>query len=702
MKKLLFSLAVTLCSLLLSPCSLQAQTIPPPFINYQAVLYDVNGANPNNPLINQSFTTFVNINDELGNLLYREEHYASTDANGLITVKMGDGLYTAGPITNFNQINWGVGKYYLVVDFVINGTTSSTAPEQLVTVPYSFYAGNAGNGMTSVIDNGDGTLTFVYADGTSYTTTQLTGLQGTSGSIPPGSLAGNTPYWDGSQWVVDGANFYNNGAGLGVGTVAPDASSLLDVSSTSKGLLAPRMTVTQRNAIVNPANGLIIFNTTSGCPNYYYNGNWREWCGSVVNPLITTLSCGTASLTGTLIIGQAANSVSVSVPYSGGNGAQYAAQTINSTGVLGLTATLSVGYFAAGAGNLVYTISGTPAASGNASFALTIGGQSCTVVIPVASVAASLTTLNCASGATTGTLTSNTAASGVSTTIPYTGGNGGTYSSQAVSSTGVLGLTANLAGGTLALGTGNLVYTITGTPAASGTASFAITIGGQSCTFSISVVYSLIAQYPASSVICASGPTAIVDVTNPTTGKTWMDRNLGASQAATSSTDANSYGDLYQWGRRSDGHQCRTSATTTTLSSTDQPTNGNFILVSGLNDWRSPQNNNLWQGISGINNPCPIGYRLPSEAEFLSEKSTWSSNSNIGAFGSFLKFCAAGGRTSSIGFNPTIVSAGAGGVYWTSSIIVNNSKNISFGTLDNGLVPNVNRADGNSVRCIKN
>ena len=39
------------------------------------------------------------------------------------------------------------------------------------------------------------------------------------------------------------------------------------------------------------------------------------------------------------------------------------------------------------------------------------------------------------------------------------------------------------------------------------------------------------------------------------TGKIWMDRNLGATQAATSSTDAASYGDLYQWGRAADGHE---------------------------------------------------------------------------------------------------------------------------------------------------
>jgi hypothetical protein len=158
-----------------------SQTIPPPYINYQAVLYDVNGANPNTPLSNQSFSTFVNINDELGNLVYQEEHYVSTDANGLITIRIGDGIYLAGTIINFNQINWNVGKYFLVIDFDINGTISSTAPEQLVTVPYSFYAGNAGNGISAIADNGNGTLTFTYLNGTTYITPMLNGILGTTG-----------------------------------------------------------------------------------------------------------------------------------------------------------------------------------------------------------------------------------------------------------------------------------------------------------------------------------------------------------------------------------------------------------------------------------------------------------------------------------------------------------------------------------------
>ena len=181
MKKLFFLFALV-CFTKIS----FSQTIPPPYINYQAVLYDVNGPNPNAVLSNQSFDTYVNIQDELGNLLYKEQHYASTDANGQVTIKIGDGdPDTLNPITNLNQINWGSGKYYLIVDFDINGTISSTAPEQLVTVPYSFYAGKAGNGMTAVADNGNGTLTFTYANGQTYVTPTLSGIQGPIGPAGP-------------------------------------------------------------------------------------------------------------------------------------------------------------------------------------------------------------------------------------------------------------------------------------------------------------------------------------------------------------------------------------------------------------------------------------------------------------------------------------------------------------------------------------
>ena len=66
-------------------------------------------------------------------------------------------------------------------------------------------------------------------------------------------------------------------AQVGVGTTTPDASSALDITSTTKGLLIPRMTETQRDAISSPATGLMIYQTDGTVGFYYYNGSsWAE------------------------------------------------------------------------------------------------------------------------------------------------------------------------------------------------------------------------------------------------------------------------------------------------------------------------------------------------------------------------------------------------------------------------------------------
>jgi hypothetical protein len=416
-----------------------------------------------------------------------------------------------------------------------------------------------------------------------------TGPQGASGLLSSGNAAGNTPYWDGSQWVVNGTNLFNNGSNLGVGTTSPHASAITDLTSTTQGFLPPRMTTTQRNAIASPALGLQIFNSTTNCLNFYTGTTWFETCGS---PSSTSI----------------------------------------------------------------------------------------------------LSNLNCGGATVTGTLTNGTAASGVSVSVPYTGGNAGIYSAQSVSSTGIVNLTAALAAGVLASGAGSLSYTITGTPNSSGTASFVITVGGQSCTFSVPVSSAPI--YSAIAVNCAAGATAIVNVINPLTGQIWMDRNLGSITAGSFSTDQNAYGDLYQWGRFSDGHQCRFVATTATLSSVDQPAHGNFITSNtGNYDWRSPQNTNLWQGVNGINNPCPSAYRVPTEAEFVAECSSWGAASNLGAFGSPLRWTLGGRRYPQGNMN----DVGTVCYYWTSTAVGTQSKSMRTDGSQNVS----SRGYGYSLRCIK-
>ncbi len=96
-----------------------------------------------------------------------------------------------------------------------------------------------------------------------------------------------------------------------------------------------------------------------------------------------------------------------------------------------------------------------------------------------------ITALNCSGATSTGGFTSGTVYSGT-VSVPYTGGNGAAYAAgTAIASTGITGLTATLQAGTLANGAGTIVYDIKGTASGTGTASFAITFGGQTCSFSV-------------------------------------------------------------------------------------------------------------------------------------------------------------------------------------------------------------------------
>ena len=229
----------------------------------------------------------------------------------------------------------------------------------------------------------------------------------------------------------------------------------------------------------------------------------------------------------------------------------------------------------------------------------------------------------------------------------------------------------------------------------SGIGSFTSSITGlaSSTTYYIRAfaINSVGTSYGAQTSFTTSEP--IYTVTSAT-GRIWMDRNLGATRVATSVTDQAAYGDLYQWGRLKDGHQLRTSGTTGTASVSDIPGNALFITQA---DWRSPQNNNLWQGVNGINNPCPSGFRIPTQAEWQAEINTWTTQNQSGAFSSPLKLTSAGFRQSSGAYT----NDGAWADYWTSTVNGSQAFRMNFYSGGADYTSSLDRGWGFSCRCIK-
>jgi hypothetical protein len=177
---------------------------------------------------------------------------------------------------------------------------------------------------------------------------------------------------------------------VGIGSAPAAASAVLEVTSTNKGVLLPRVALasaTDKTTIANPETGLLVYNTgtaalkTTGY--LYWNGtDWRTLGGtSVVAGSVGAIPCSGATLVpGSYTSGIAYGGI-LNVPYTGGNGGTYAAQSIGP--VNGLTATLPAGNFATGAGTLTYTVTGTPTETSPTptTFGINIGGKSCSAVV---------------------------------------------------------------------------------------------------------------------------------------------------------------------------------------------------------------------------------------------------------------------------------------------------------------------------------
>lgn len=297
-------------------CSLQAQA--PPSFKYQAVVRDKSGQ----VVANQHITLRISIlqSGVDGPEIYSELHSVATSELGLINVEVGRGKDPTGSLA---AIGWGSGSHFLRIEMDPSGGMDFelVGVSQLLSVPYALYAEQAGSGGREadldweVIGND-----VVTGHGGSYPTGNV-GI----GNNAPGSLlyvaksmgeptitirnlgsGGGATYsmvddLSGADWkfkatmyggfkIRDHPNaldvlvmepnsaanllYVSSSDNVGMGTSTPNPSARLDVSSTNKGFLPPRLTTAERNSIVSPAAGLMIYNLTDLSLEIFNGTSW--------------------------------------------------------------------------------------------------------------------------------------------------------------------------------------------------------------------------------------------------------------------------------------------------------------------------------------------------------------------------------------------------------------------------------------------
>lgn len=195
-------------------------------------------------------------------------------------------------------------------------------------------------------------------------------------------------------------------------------------------------------------------------------------------------------------------------------------------------------------------------------------------------------------------------------------------------------------------------------------------------------------------------------------GKVWLQQNLGSSAVATSSTDTEAYGDLFQWGRWDDGHQLRNSQTSPALPTPNNPlglNGGSAIFYLSSPEWwkNGAAPTDQWNAINpetvtAMNgcDPCKaLGekWQMPTSEEWQALINAESITNITTAFESNLKLTIAGARNAS-----GVYGNGVRGYYWsqTPSDNTNFAKYLYYSNFIVNTTAGGFREQGSSVRCI--